>query len=172
LPKAESCARPGPAFTPDAGEVLVLVSLATNYLGPADLGANPAQLNRDRLAQAARFDFDTLLKRHVEDFKPRFARVELDLGTTEAAAQPTDERIRRFAMTSDPALTALYFHYGRYLLLSCSRGNSQPANLQGLWNERTDPPWGSKWTININTQMNYWPAGPTALSNAFSRCCA
>ena len=66
-------------------------------------------------------------------------------------------------MTSDPALAALYFQYGRYLLLSCSRGNSQPANLQGLWNERTDPPWGSKWTINVNTQMNYWPAGPTAL---------
>ena len=150
-------------YARDASEVLVLVSLATNYLAPADLGADPAQLNRDRLAQAARFDFDTLLKRHVEDFEPRLARVVVDLGTTEAAAQPTDERIRRFAMTSDPALAALYFQYGRYLLLSCSRGNSQPANLQGLWNERTDPPWGSKWTINVNTQMNYWPAGPTAL---------
>ena len=150
-------------YVRDASEVLVLLLLRPTTWDRRDLGADPAQLNRDRLAQAARFDFDTLLKRHVEDFEPRLARVELDLGTTEAAAQPTDERIRRFAMTSDPALAALYFQYGRYLLLSCSRGNSQPANLQGLWNERTDPPWGSKWTINVNTQMNYWPAGPTAL---------
>jgi alpha-L-fucosidase 2 len=66
-------------------------------------------------------------------------------------------------MSSDPGLASLYFQYGRYLLLSSSRGNSQPANLQGLWNERTDPPWGSKFTINVNTQMNYWPAGPAAL---------
>jgi alpha-L-fucosidase 2 len=153
----------GGIYVRSADEVLLLVSMATNHRGPGDLGADPAALNRDRLTKAARMDFATLLARHVEDFQPRMTRVALDLGTTEAAAKPTDERIKRFAMTSDPALTSLYFQYGRYLLLSSSRGNSQPANLQGLWNERTDPPWGSKWTINVNTQMNYWPAGPTAL---------
>jgi len=146
-----------------ADEVLVLVAMATNYLGPADLGGDPVAQNRERLAKAAAFDFDALLARHVEDFRPRLARVALDLGDSEAALLPTDERVRRFAMGSDPALASLYFQYGRYLLLSSSRGNSQPANLQGLWNERTDPPWGSKFTINVNTQMNYWPAGPTAL---------
>jgi alpha-L-fucosidase 2 len=146
-----------------AEEVRVLIAIATNYRGPADLGADPSAANRERLASAAKFDHDTLLRRHVEDFQPRLARVALDLGTSEAAALPTDERVRRFAMTSDPELVALYFQYGRYLLLSSSRGDSQPANLQGLWNERVDPPWGSKFTINVNTQMNYWPAGPTAL---------
>jgi len=146
-----------------ADEVLVLIAMATNYLGPTELGGDPSALNRDRLARAAAFDFETLLARHSDDFRPRLARVALDLGSSEAETLPTDERIRRFAMTSDPALASLYFQYGRYLLLSCSRGDSQPANLQGLWNERTDPPWGSKYTINVNTQMNYWPAGPTAL---------
>jgi alpha-L-fucosidase 2 len=146
-----------------ADEVLVLVAIATSYRGPEDTGGDPSALNRERLAKAAGFGFDTLLARHVEDFRPRFARVSLDLGTTDAAGRPTDERIREFARSADPALAALYFQYGRYLLLSSSRGDSQPANLQGLWNERIDPPWGSKWTINVNTQMNYWPAGPAAL---------
>jgi alpha-L-fucosidase 2 len=146
-----------------ADEALLLIAMATNHRAPGDLGGDPAALNRDRLAKAAKLDFGVLHARHVADFQPRFARVSLDLGRNEAALQPTDERIKRFAMTPDPALASLYFQYGRYLLLSCSRGDSQPANLQGLWNERTDPPWGSKWTINVNTQMNYWPAGPAAL---------
>jgi alpha-L-fucosidase 2 len=154
----------GGIFVMNADEVLVLVAIATNYRGLDDLSADPATLNRERLAAAARFDHGTLLSRHLADYKPKFERVTLDLGGTESALLPTDERVKRFAMSNDPALIALYFQFGRYLLLASSREGSQPANLQGIWNERTNPPWGSKWTININTQMNYWPAGPTALA--------
>ncbi len=71
---------------------------------------------------------------------------------------PTDERIARFADGQDPQLAALYFQFGRYLLICSSRPGSQPANLQGIWNDSMNPPWGSKYTININTEMNYWPA--------------
>jgi alpha-L-fucosidase 2 len=94
----------------------------------------------------------------VADYQRLFRRVSLDLGTTDAAAPPTDERIRNFPTSDDPALAALYFQFGRYLLISCSRPGGQPANLQGLWNDSMTPPWDSKYTININTEMNYWPA--------------
>jgi alpha-L-fucosidase 2 len=90
--------------------------------------------------------------------------VAVDFGTTGAALRPTDERIRLSPTTDDPALAALYFQYGRYLLIACSRRGGQPANLQGLWNDSMNPPWGSKFTININTEMNYWPAEPTGLA--------
>jgi alpha-L-fucosidase 2 len=153
----------GGVYIQNADEVLVLISIATNYRSFNDLSADPAAANVERLAAAAKFDFATLHSRHVADFQPRFDRLKLDLGSSEAEWRPTDERVQRFAMAQDPALVSLYFQYGRYLLLSSSRQGSQPANLQGIWNERTNPPWGSKWTINVNTQMNYWPAGPTAL---------
>ena len=153
----------GGMYIQNADEVLVLIAIATNYRSFDDLSADPTALNIARLAGASRFDFAALHARHVADFQPRFDRVKLDLGSSEAAWLPTDERVKRFAMGRDPALAAMYFQYGRYLLLSSSRQGSQPANLQGIWNEKTNPSWGSKWTININTQMNYWPSGPTAL---------
>ena len=153
----------GGIFVLNADEVLILIAVATNYRGPDDVSGDPTLLNTERLAAAERFDYQALLDRHMADFKPKYQRVTLDLGSSEAARLPTDERIRRFAMGDDPALAALYFQFGRYLLLSSSRPGTQPANLQGIWNEKTNPSWGSKWTININTQMNYWPAGPTAL---------
>ena len=81
-----------------------------------------------------------------------------------SAAAPTDQRVREFAAGGDPGLAALYFQYGRYLLIASSRPGSQPANLQGIWNDSMSPPWGSKYTININTEMNYWPALPTNLA--------
>ena len=89
--------------------------------------------------------------------------MSLDLGATESARLPTDQRIREFSKNSDPALVALYFQYGRYLLIASSRPGGQPANLQGLWNDLTQPPWGSKYTININAEMNYWPVNNTNL---------
>ena len=101
---------------------------------------------------------------HVADHQRLFRRVTLDLGP-DVGALPTDERLARVTGGSgDPALAALYFHYGRYLLIASSRPGSLPANLQGLWNASLSPPWGSKYTININTQMNYWPAEVTNLS--------
>jgi alpha-L-fucosidase 2 len=101
----------------------------------------------------------------VTDHQRLFRRVDLYLGSNEAALLPTDVRIRRHAEGGDdPQLYALYFQFGRYLLISSSRPGSQPANLQGIWNDCTTPPWGCKYTININTEMNYWPAGPANLA--------
>jgi len=91
-------------------------------------------------------------------------RVTLDLGTTPMADQPTDIRIAAASGAPDPQLAALYFQFGRYLLISSSRPGGQPATLQGDWNDQVKPPWESKYTININTEMNYWPAETTNLS--------
>ena len=102
--------------------------------------------------------FAKLHASHLADYAALFHRVTLDLGLTEAAMMPTDERIRRWTPTSDPHLVTLLFQYGRYLLIASSRPGSQPANLQGIWNDHVRPPWSSNFTININTQMNYWPA--------------
>src|SRR6185295_2393302 len=95
---------------------------------------------------------------HIEEHQRLFRRVDLNLGTTDAARLPTNLRPVEFLKGNDPHLAELYFQYGRYLLISSSRPGTQPANLQGLWNESLTPPWGGKYTININTEMNYWPA--------------
>src|SRR5262249_36469209 len=101
---------------------------------------------------------DALRAAHVADHRRLFRRVALDLGTTAAADLPTDERLKAAARQDDPQLAALYFQFGRYLLIASSRPGGQPANLQGLWNDQMKPPWDSKWTTNVNTEMNYWPA--------------
>ncbi|HRW51153.1 MAG TPA: hypothetical protein P5333_26725, partial [Caldilinea sp.] len=101
---------------------------------------------------------------HVADHQALFHRVRLDLGSGSTADLPTDERIRRYAAQPDPALVTLLFQYGRYLLIASSRPGTQPANLQGIWNDEVRPPWSSNYTVNINTQMNYWPAEPTNLA--------
>ncbi len=101
---------------------------------------------------------------HLADYQPLFQRVTLDLGNNAVTTLPTDERIRRFQTGDDPALIALLFQYGRYLLIASSRPGGHPANLQGIWNDLVRPPWSSNYTININTQMNYWPAEVTNLA--------
>jgi len=141
-----------------ADSVTLLVGIATSFRNYADLGGDPAALVGSTLASAEKRGFGKLRDRHLADYQPLFRRVTLDLGRTEAMALTTDERIRRFAAGGDPQLAALYYQFGRYLLISCSRPGGQPATLQGLWNESTNPPWQSKYTININTEMNYWPA--------------
>lgn len=108
--------------------------------------------------KAADKPYAELLRRHVEDHRRLFRRVSLDLGA--APAKPTDERLA----APDPSLLALYFHYGRYLLIASSRPGTQPANLQGIWSHQVRPPWSSNWTININTQMNYWHVETANLS--------
>ena len=120
-------------------------------------------------AQAARVlaqPDDGLLERHEQDYKELFDRVSLDLGRTEPALRdlPTDEQLRRYAAgTANPELEALYFQFGRYLLIASSRTPGVPANLQGLWNESVDPPWSCNYTVNINLEENYWPAEVTGL---------
>lgn len=100
---------------------------------------------------------------HVQDYQNLFRRVHLDLGPDNRSDVPTDQRIKDAATTLDPSLLMLYFQFGRYLLIASSRPGGQPANLQGLWNDSMVPPWGSKWTTNINLQMNYWLADCGAL---------
>ena len=102
--------------------------------------------------------YEDLKNAHIADYQNLFQRVSIDLGVTDAVQQPTDERIKKFSQQHDPQLVALYYQYGRYLLISSSRPGSQPANLQGIWNDQLEPPWDSKWTTNINTEMNYWIA--------------
>ena len=139
-----------------ADAVTLLIGSATSYRNYEDIGADPAARVAAALDPASRKSIETLRAAHVHDYQPLFNRVTLDVGTSKRA--PTDDRVQGFGNGDDPGLAALYFQYGRYLLIASSRAGSQPANLQGLWNESMSPPWGSKYTININTEMNYWPA--------------
>ncbi|HVK04145.1 MAG TPA: glycoside hydrolase family 95 protein, partial [Armatimonadaceae bacterium] len=147
-----------------ADSAVLLLAVATSHRGYDDVSGDPARRNDDVLARASGKGYDALRAGHVADYRRLFDRVSLHLGTTDAARLPTDERVRESARLDDPALAALYFQYGRYLLISSSRPGSQPANLQGVWNESPTPPWDSKYTININTEMNYWPAETTNLA--------
>jgi len=146
----------------DAEAVTLLIAAATSYRTYEDVSADPAARVAAALDPASRKSIDTLRAAHVRDYQQLFDRVTLDLGSSRRV--PTDERVRGFGEGDDPGLAALYFQYGRYLLIASSRAGSQPANLQGLWNESMSPPWGSKYTININTEMNYWPALTTNLA--------
>jgi len=146
----------------NADAVTLLIAAATSYRTYEDVGADPAGRVAAALGPASRKGVDALRASHLHDYQQLFDRVTLELGPSQNA--PTDERVRRFANGEDPGLAALYFQYGRYLLIASSRTGSQPANLQGLWNDSMSPPWGSKYTININTEMNYWPALSTNLA--------
>jgi len=145
-----------------ADAATLLIAAATSYRRFDDVTGDPAARTGSALDAAGRTPVDALRAAHVRDHQRLFNRVTLDLGAS--AAVPTDERVRGFAGGADPGLAALYFQYGRYLLIASSRPGSQPANLQGIWNESLSPPWGSKYTININTEMNYWPALSTNLA--------
>src|SRR5580765_7288569 len=150
------------AVVRNADAVTLLIAAATSYRTYEDVGADPAARVAAALGPASRKAVDALRASHLRDYRQLFDRVTLELGPSQNA--PTDERVRRFANGEDPGLAALYFQYGRYLLIASSRTGSQPANLQGLWNDSMSPPWGSKYTININTEMNYWPALSTNLA--------
>lgn len=150
----------------DAGEVTLVVAMATSFINYADVSGDPASIVRRHSDAAARKTYAALKSDHLAAHRSLFRRFALRLGGTALAASPrptTTQRIATAETAPDPALAALYVQYGRYLLLASSRPGSQPANLQGLWNEGINPPWGSKFTININTEMNYWPAGPANL---------
>jgi alpha-L-fucosidase 2 len=142
----------------------LILTGATNFKNYRDVSADPAQRNAATLAAIGKRSYETLRAEHIRDHQALFRRVSLDLGTTPAAELPTDERIAAFATGNDPALVALLFQYGRYLMLGSSRPGGQPANLQGIWNDSNTPAWESKYTDNINTEMNYWPVEETNLS--------
>lgn len=145
----------------NADTVTVVLAAVTSFKNFQDISADPGQKCADIMASVANKNYDDMLAAHLADYRALFRRVKLDLGHTARADLPTDARvaaIRETSLDGDPAFAALYFDYGRYLLISSSREGGQPANLQGLWNENLNPPWESKWTLNINCEMNYWPA--------------
>jgi alpha-L-fucosidase 2 len=142
----------------NAQSVTILIAAATSYRNYQDTSSDPEAITKAQIAAAEAKSFDTVFVAHVREHQRLFRRVSLDLGSSDAMQLPTNERIENFHNGKDPQFAALYFQFGRYLLLSCSRPGGQAATLQGLWNDSMNPPWGSKYTININTEMNYWPA--------------
>jgi alpha-L-fucosidase 2 len=138
----------------------ILLVASTGYRGfdrAPDLSAEEiAAACAKQLDAAGKFTWAQLRERHVADHQKLFRRTALRLSVP-GSHLPTDERLAQFKDKPDEGLFALYFHYGRYLLISSSRPGTQPANLQGIWSDQLRPPWSSNWTININTQMNYWP---------------
>lgn len=147
-----------------ADSIEIRLAAATNVESWKSLAADPAKRVAETLARSSGRNYRELLDAHLTDHRALFRRVSLDLGHTPAADLTTDLRIERFRDGKDPQLAALLFQYGRYLLIGSSRPGGQPANLQGIWNDSLTPPWDSKYTCNINTQMNYWPAGPANLA--------
>ncbi len=152
-----------------ATTLTIVLTAATGYRGFEQKPDTPqAAVNQKAIQQldvSLKQSYASLLQRHVADHRKLFDRVSLGLGSNAAAGTPTDERLASFAAAPDPSLLALYFQYGRYLLISSSRPGTQPANLQGIWNYQVQPPWSSNWTSNINVQMNYWPAETCNLSD-------
>jgi len=151
----------------NADSVTLLVSIGTSYVDYRTVNGDYQGIARTRLSAAQASAYDTLRARHVADYQALFGRVTLDVGRTSAADQPTDVRIAQHSSVSDPQFSALLFQYGRYLLISSSRPGTQPANLQGIWNDQMAPPWDSKYTINANLPMNYWPVNTTNLAECF-----
>ena len=153
-----------------ATEVTLYISASTNYVNYHDVSGDPAAKNARRIAAARRYSYDDLLARHVANYQSLYNRVKLDLGKhTANYSLPTDSRLAAYAGTLDSVpdlgMVSLLFNYGRYLLISSSWGkDGQPANLQGIWNNKKNAPWDSKYTININAEMNYWPAEVCNLS--------
>lgn len=147
-----------------ADAVTIYIAIGTNFNNYRDISGDAAERATGYLQRALKKDFASLLDDHTEAYQRYFNRVKIDLGTSDAANHPTDVRLANFRNTHDPQFAALYFQFGRYLLISSSQPGGQPANLQGIWNHRLKPAWDSKYTININAEMNYWPAERTNLA--------
>lgn len=140
-----------------SNEVMLQLTAATNYVNYIDVSGNPKAICEERLNMIDGLTYNRLLERHLDDYKNLYDRFAIQIGEPNDSI-PTDVRISNYVKSPDPSLSALYVQYGRYLMIACSRPGTQPANLQGIWNDRINPPWESKWTVNINTEMNYWLA--------------
>jgi alpha-L-fucosidase 2 len=148
----------------NADDATIYISMASGFKNYNDISADATERTTTYLQNAIKKSYDQVLKNHIADYQRFFKRVSLDLGVTDSVKKPTDIRLEQFAKGSDPQLVALYFQFGRYLLISSSRPGGQPANLQGIWNDQLTPSWDSKYTVNINTEMNYWPSEITNLT--------
>lgn len=157
----------------DANNVTLILAAATSYNGtdklPGSEGKNPAAEVKATMDKASSLSYDQLLANHLKDYKDLFARVSLTLDPENAMdSVPTNRRLAMFSENdSDLGLVELYYQYGRYLTIASSRAGGLPSNLQGIWNYHVQPPWGSNYTVNINTEMNYWPVEMTGLSECF-----
>jgi alpha-L-fucosidase 2 len=147
-----------------ANEATLYLTAATNFVNYQDVSGDPAKKCKETMAINKSLTYDAIRAAHLKDYQSLYNRFAINLGATKYDDIPTDQRIEQFAQHNDPAFAALYVQYGRYLLISSSRENSQPANLQGIWNHLLAPSWGSKYTTNINVEMNYWPAEMLNLS--------
>jgi len=148
----------------NATSLTVYISMGTNFKNYNDVSGNAEERTTGFLNTALKKNYATLLKDNIAFYQHYFNRVNFQLGTDTAPDKPTDERIKDFDNGNDMNLVPLFYQFGRYLLISSSQPGNQAANLQGKWNDLTSPPWGGKYTININTEMNYWPAEETNLS--------
>jgi len=147
----------------NATAVTIFISMATSFKNYNDVSGDASEKASGYLSPATGKKYRKARAAHTRFYARYFDRVSLDLGSNVAARRPTDLRLREFNSGRDPELVSLYFQFGRYLLISSSQPGTQPATLQGIWNDKIAPPWGSKYTININTEMNYWPAEITNL---------
>lgn len=148
----------------NANSVTLLLTAATSHVNYNDISGDPVAKNKDTFAAIAGKDYPELYRRHVNAFSQLMGRVHLTVGDNTQSKKSIPERIQASVNSPDPNLEALCFQFGRYMLVCSSRKGGQASNLQAIWNEKLSPPWGSKYTININIQMNYWPAEVTNLS--------
>jgi alpha-L-fucosidase 2 len=151
-------------FVRNANAATILVSIATNFNSYKDLSGNEVERAEAGLKKAEGKKVTQMRMDHVSAYQQFFHRVKFNLRNTTTSGLPTDQRLKAFATADDPQFVVLYYQFGRYLLISSSQPGGQPANLQGIWNNKMSPPWDSKYTININAEMNYWPAERTNLS--------
>jgi alpha-L-fucosidase 2 len=147
-----------------ADEVTLYLSAATNFINYKDVSGDPELLCKNTLASIGKKSYGQIKEAHIKEYQSYYNTFFLNVGSSQNESLPTDERIRKFSSTADPSLLTLFVQYGRYLMIASSRPGTRPANLQGIWNDLLAPPWGSKYTTNINAQMNYWPAEVLNLS--------
>jgi alpha-L-fucosidase 2 len=140
-----------------ADEVTLYITAGTNFISAQNVSGNPSEKNDKALSGLKDKSFATLRDTHIKEYQQYFNCFQVSFGASASKSLPTDQRLEEFATGNDAAFAALYMQYGRYLLISSSRPGTQPANLQGIWNDLLAPPWGSKYTTNINLEMNYWP---------------
>lgn len=148
----------------NADMATIYISIGSNFNNYNDISGDQTARAKQPLEKAIKKKYDKIVKDHIADYSTYFERVELDLGVTDAVKKPTNVRVQEFAEGNDPQLVELYFQFGRFLLISSSRPGGQPANLQGIWADQLFPSWDSKYTVNINAEMNYWPSEITNMT--------
>ena len=147
-----------------ADQATIYLVAATSFVNPKDVSGNPELRCNNYLSAIGDKKFEVVKQNHIKDYQSYFNRFSIDFGHSAAENNPTDLRLKEVQSAMDLSLSALYVQYARYLMLSSSRPGTYPANLQGIWNDKISPPWDSKYTVNINTEMNYWAVEPLNIS--------